>query len=220
MIWFTSDTHYHHKNIVAGVTRWDDKSGCRDFATIEEMDNTMVENINRVVQPDDVLFHLGDWAFKGPDNIYALRNRINCKTVHLILGNHDTDIHGNLEIQSAFTSVAFYREVDVNGQKIILCHYPLRTWNKSHYGSWMLHGHCHGRLEHQIPARLLRELIEAGKWDVIRRLANNEDIPDYYPNGRTLDVGIDTHTEFRPYSIVEVAEIMKERTFMGVDSHG
>jgi len=220
MIWFTSDTHYHHKNLVRGVSRWENKGGCRDFDTLQEMDELLVHNINAVVQPDDVLFHLGDFAFKGAEYIYAFRNQIQCKNVHLILGNHDTDIHSNPEIQAAFSSVDFYREIDINGQKIVLSHYPFRTWNRGHYGSWMLHGHCHGNLEHQIPASLLKSLIANSKWDIIRQLANNEEVPGYCPNGKTLDVGVDTHPEFRPYSFHEVREIMEKKTYQKVDSHG
>lgn len=219
MIWFTSDSHYNHKNIVSGVTRWEDKSGCRDFATKEDMDEAIIANINRVVKTDDTLFHLGDVAFQGPDKVREFRARINCKTVHLILGNHDVDIHTLKELQELFTTVDFYREININGQKIILCHYPLRTWNKWHHGSWMLHGHCHGKLQHQIPASLLKRLLEENEMDVLWALANNEDVEGYCPNGRSLDVGLDTHPQFRPYSMSELHNIMEKKTFTAVDAH-
>ncbi len=79
MIYFTSDSHYNHKNIVSGVTRWEDKSGCRDFSTKEEMDEAIIANINRVVKTDDTLFHLGDVAFQGPDKVKEFRARINVR---------------------------------------------------------------------------------------------------------------------------------------------
>jgi calcineurin-like phosphoesterase family protein len=219
MIYYTSDSHYNHKNIVSGVSRWEDKSGCRDFKTKEEHDETVIKNINDCVKRDDVLFHLGDVAFQGPEKIIEFRNRIRCKTVHLILGNHDVDIHKMVELQQMFTTVDFYREININGQKIVLCHYPLRTWNKWHHGSFMLHGHCHGKLQHQIPASLLKRLLEENQMDVLWALANNEEVDGYCPNGRSLDVGLDTHPQFRPYSHTEILEIMKTKSFTPTDGH-
>lgn len=219
MIYYTSDSHYNHKNIVSGVSRWEDKSGCRDFKTKEEHDETVIRNINDCVKPDDVLFHLGDVAFQGPEKIIEFRNRIRCKNIHLILGNHDVDIHKMVELQQMFTTVDFYREININGQKIVLCHYPLRTWNKWHHGSFMLHGHCHGKLQHQIPSSLLKRLLEENRMDVLWALANNEEVEGICPNGRTLDVGLDTHPQFRPYSHTEILEIMKTKSFTAVDDH-
>lgn len=219
MIYYTSDTHYNHKNLIKGISNWTDASGCRDFKTKEEHDDTLIHNINKCVKADDILFHLGDVAFQGREKIIEFRNRINCKTVHLILGNHDTDIHADAELQQIFSSVDFYREININGQKIVICHYPLRTWNKWHHGSWMLHGHCHGKLQHQIPATLLKKLLEEKEMDVLWSLANNETVDGYCPNGKSLDVGLDTHPQFRPYSHTELVEIMATKTFTAVDDH-
>ena len=183
------------------------------------MNDRIIEGINSVVKEDDVLFHIGDWSFHGDAAIFELRGRIKCKNVHLILGNHDTELYQNASVHHLFSSVSFYREIDVNGQKIILCHYPLRTWNKLHHGSWMLHGHCHGKLQHQVPAELLLHLLENRRLDDVWKLARNEKVKDLCPNGRTMDVGIDTHPEFRPYSILEVQEHMKDKFFQKVDGH-
>ena len=49
MIWFTSDTHYNHKNLVKGISRWEDKSGCSDFATKEEMNELLIKNIKFIL---------------------------------------------------------------------------------------------------------------------------------------------------------------------------
>jgi calcineurin-like phosphoesterase family protein len=212
MIWFTSDTHYNHRNICRGISKWEDTSRCRDFNSLEEMNDTIVNNINRVVKEDDTLFHLGDWSFHGTDKIYEFRKKIVCKNVHLIYGNHDTAIHQDSAIQQIFSSVAFYREISINGQNVMLMHYPLRTWNKWHHDSWMLYGHCHGNLQHQIPSRMLKQLIEEERWDDIEALAEGKDVDGLCPNGKSLDVGIDTHPEFRPYSITELHEIMSKKS--------
>ena len=72
MIYFTSDTHYGHKNIVRGVTSWPEGNQCRDFKTLEEHNEKLVESINSVVGQDDILYHLGDWSFGGVENIFKL----------------------------------------------------------------------------------------------------------------------------------------------------
>lgn len=165
-IHFTSDTHFGHKNIVMGVTNWPEEvreRSCRKFETIEEMDEVLLERINETVKPGDTLYHLGDWSFGEFENVLAYRKRIRCRNVHLILGNHDHHIERNRAgIRGAFSSVTPYLEISYDKEHIIMCHYPFKTWNRGHHGSWMLHGHCHGNLS-----------------------------PDEH-NRKTLDVGIDT----------------------------
>src|SRR6478609_11746681 len=94
-IYFTSDTHYHHKNIVRGTTTWEFANydggahgepaiAVRDFDTLEEHDDTLVQRINSLVKPNDELWHLGDWSFGGHEQIKIFRDRLNCKNIHLI----------------------------------------------------------------------------------------------------------------------------------------
>ena len=64
-VWLTSDTHLGHKNIVSGISGWEANRGQRKFNTLEEMDDTIINNINKYVKPDDILFHAGDWSFGG-----------------------------------------------------------------------------------------------------------------------------------------------------------
>lgn len=183
-VWFTSDTHYDHINICKGTTKWEAPlDRCRDFETLEAMNDMIVNNINAAVGQDDVLFHLGDWSFNGEDNIQKFRERINCKEVHLILGNHDQHIHRHTEL---FASVSPHREITVNKQRIVLCHFAHRVWNKSHDGAWMLYGHSHGTL------------------------------PEL---GKSTDVGIDAHPEFRPFSFSELKELLDARQIELVDHH-
>jgi len=212
-------THAYHKNITRGVSKWKNAKTCRDFDTPEEMTDALIKNINRTVKPEDELYHLGDWSFHSKENISAFRNRINCKRVHLIYGNHDGEIISDKSLHSLFESVSFYREIIVQGYKIILCHYPIVSWNKSHRDSLMLHGHCHGTLENQIPASMLRRLLAEDRLDIIRSLANNEPVAGWSPGGKRIDVGVDTHPEFRPYSFSEVLQIMDTKTFVPTDDH-
>lgn len=211
-IWFTSDTHYNHKNIVSSITRWDDKTGCRDFNSVEEMNDTIVNNINNVVGPDDVLYHLGDWSFGTEKTIKEFRDRINCKEVHLILGNHDREFTSNRKVHTYFDSVAYYREIwiDELQTKLILSHYPMKSWNGSMWGSWMIHGHCHGNLPGYIHPNILKTLLDEGRYDDIKLLSENKKVEGIYPNGTSIDIGIDCHPEFRPFSFDEVKAYMDE----------
>lgn len=98
-IWFTSDTHYWHKNITYGESVWKNKeTGCRKFNTTQEMSRHIVYQINKYVDKDAILFHLGDWSFGGINNIWNFRKQINCKNIYLVSGNHDHHIIKNAEL--------------------------------------------------------------------------------------------------------------------------
>jgi len=147
-VFFTSDSHFGHKNIVRSLSDWSNKDQCRDFFSIEDMNRVLIEGINRVVAPTDTLYHLGDFNFGGLHNLHTFRRAIRCETVHLILGNHDFK-HGSVDprdVDHQFASVGAYREIVVEGQEIILNHYAQRVWNRQSKGSWHLYGHSHGRL--------------------------------------------------------------------------
>lgn len=133
-VFFTSDTHFGHANII--------KFSNRPFASVDEMDATLIDNINKVVGPNDVLYHLGDWSFKDP---VPYRQRIRCDNVHLILGNHDHKRLNRL-YAAGFKSIDSQLEIKVDGNDITLNHYAMRCWNKSHRGAWHLYGHSHGSL--------------------------------------------------------------------------
>ena len=94
-VFVISDTHTYHRNICRGTSEWSDKSRCRDFTTIGEMNYAILSGINQHVMQDDVLIHLGDWSFGGIDNIWEFRKQINCKNIYLCYGNHDQHIKAN-----------------------------------------------------------------------------------------------------------------------------
>lgn len=142
-IWFCSDPHYSHRNICRGVSSWPSGNYTRDFRNLDEMNGNLVRGINNNVKEDDVLFCLGDWSFGGSDQIHKFRNQINCKEIHLVLGNHDNHIQNAEEYQYLFSSVNSYLELEVNRQKLVLSHYPFASWNGLHKGWIHLFGHCH-----------------------------------------------------------------------------
>jgi len=144
-IFFTSDTHINHKNICQGVTSWTgDLNRTRDFDDLEKMNSTIIDNINRRVGQDDILVHLGDFSFGGHQHIPEFRQRIICQNIVFVLGNHDEHIQKNTgNYQSLFLSVQHYLELEVNGSKFVLSHFPIASWNNMSKGSMHLHGHVH-----------------------------------------------------------------------------
>ncbi len=131
-IFFTADTHFAHKRII--------ELAKRPFTTVEEMDEVMIKRWNAVVTENDVVYHLGDFAWT--DHTPYLRQLNGQK--HLILGNHDYD--NRVDKAKGWHSVERYRELKIGDDNLVLFHYAMRVWNKSHHGSISLYGHSHGNL--------------------------------------------------------------------------
>lgn len=143
--WFTSDTHFGHKNII--------KYSNRPFSNTNEMNEVLIESWNFRVKPDDTIWHLGDFAFMTIEQIEHLLTRLNGRK-NFIYGNHDQALLGSKRVLNTyFEWHGPYKEIKLQSGDsglidIVLCHFPILTWNKGHYGAWMLHGHCHGTTLH------------------------------------------------------------------------
>ena len=131
MIFFTADTHFDHYNIIGYCQR--------PFSSVEEMNEALVANWNRAVGPEDTIYHLGDFARRRHE--YFLRRLHGRK--HLINGSHDEALK---RLGEYFEEATPLKQINIQGQQIVLCHYALRVWPGSHYGSWLLYGHSHGNL--------------------------------------------------------------------------
>jgi calcineurin-like phosphoesterase family protein len=131
-IFFTADTHFNHANIIPFCKR--------PFYSAEDMNAALVERWNSKVGAGDLVYHLGDfaWGDWGP----ALE-RLSGEII-LIRGGHDKK--EAKKFASRFLHIADLLDIVVEGYTIVLCHYCLRVWNKSHYDSWHLFGHSHGQL--------------------------------------------------------------------------
>jgi calcineurin-like phosphoesterase family protein len=138
-IWFSSDPHFQHKNILKFQPE-------RPWKTVEEMDEGIIELYNKFVKPEDTLYLLGDLGFAPPTVLGPLLGRINGTKRH-IRGNHDRS-HAMINCNFEWTRDYYELREEVNGvrEHLVLCHYPMRAWNKAHHGSWNIHGHCHGSL--------------------------------------------------------------------------
>lgn len=113
------------------------------------MDEAIVANWNAKVGKNDLVYHLGDFAYGRNTTVSyvrEIRQRLNGKII-LIRGNHEA-IANELAKEPCmhFAAVTDYKELDLCGKKIILFHYGLRTWHHDLRGSWHLYGHSHGKL--------------------------------------------------------------------------
>lgn len=230
----TSDTHYGHENICSATTNWiqekiaDEHSGIREFKSLSQMNDMIVNNINGTVGVEDNLIHLGDWSFGGIENIFKFRKRINCKNVYLILGNHDHHIEKDSRIpehqqkeafdyitnyldnpdliidnhaaclQDLFTSVSHVKQIKVQFNKSQKA-IPIFL---SHYSHRVWNKHHKG---------------------YFHAFGHSHNSLNRLPNGRSMDVGIDCafhkFGEYRPFTMREFITICKKQDIHQIDHH-
>lgn len=138
MIFFSADLHLQHVGLLSLGVR-------PQFSSIEEMNEAILVNINAVVGKSDSLYILGDFCLGKKDVVAEFRKKIACPSVFLIRGNHDNLSDGQYK-DAGFIYKGDLATIKIDGQTIVLCHYAMRRWEKSHAGSWMLFGHSHGQL--------------------------------------------------------------------------
>ena len=168
-IWFTSDTHFCHKNILEYCQR--------PFANVEEMNNEIISRWNQVVRNDDIVFHLGDFCLGNPNKWHAILDRLKGK-IYLILGNHDAE-YINESVMQRFEDISYQLLLNVNGQKIYLNHYPFLSYSGETNSTWQLFGHIHSN---QHNCRIIDEqrisLLRPNQYDV--GVDNNNFFPVSY----------------------------------------
>ncbi len=151
-VWFTSDHHFGHSNII--------KYCNRPFNSVEEMDTQLIELWNSVVGASDTVYHLGDFTFHGIQHFTDYIAKLNGQ-IKILPGSHDLRwIAGfkqncksysghRVVILPPLISLKFPLNNSCRPQIIVLCHYAMRVWDRSHHGSWHLYGHSHGKLPGQ-----------------------------------------------------------------------
>jgi len=144
--WITSDIHWCHSNIIK-YCPWSRSH----FASVDEMNEKIVENINSKVAEQDILIIVGDICFSRPEVGVEFLKRLN-GFKKIVWGNHDTKLRESSVFQQSrgligVTWEGDYLEFDHKFQekkyKIVAAHYPFMTWNRSHHGAINVHGHCH-----------------------------------------------------------------------------
>jgi len=129
--YFLSDSHYSHANIIKYCP------DTRPFKNVEEMNHHMISEWNSVVNDDDTVYFLGDFMFgKGSGWIFYQLKGLK----HLIRGNHDYEETRELHWESQHSILDLK---PINKMNVILCHYPLESWDRMGRGSIHLHGHIH-----------------------------------------------------------------------------
>jgi calcineurin-like phosphoesterase family protein len=191
VIFFSSDHHFFHQNII--------RYSNRPFASIEEMNETMIENWNSVVTHEDDVYCLGDFSFAGrPVEVLSYRLNGNKK---IVFGNHDPGHPHNRQYKQKVKTGhhnywhEFYSRhgwevlpinyvLDIPGlASFNLCHMPYDCYDARYQdykmkddGRWLIHGHTHSKE---------------------RKL------------GRQLHVGVDAWS-FTPVSVTQLAELMHD----------
>lgn len=133
MIYFISDTHFNHKNII--------KYCNRPFKNVDEMNETLVKNWNTLVKDEDSIYHLGDVTFGKRELSYKIFNQLKGKK-YLVRGNHDKWSVGFYE-RFGFT-VLKYAPIRLDEYKLLLSHIPVPD-KQIPYGFVNIHGHIHDK---------------------------------------------------------------------------
>lgn len=140
-IWFTADLHFLHPKIV---------NICDRPITVEKHDEWLLERINSKVSKHDTLYILGDVSMASKEKTEKILHRINGNKV-LIPGNHDD----NILTSTLFGEIKLIKDFTFNSESypnihIVLCHYPIASWNRKVHNAYHCHGHCHGRLDNSL----------------------------------------------------------------------
>ena len=141
MIYFTADLHLGHKGILSLCNR--------PFASVEEMDEALIQNWNKKVKKNDTVYIVGDFAWKK-EQVDSYLERLKGNKI-LIIGNHDKWT-ADESVGKGFSKMIKYEETNLNGHPVTLCHYPMVEWKNSRKeGSsklgYLIFGHIHGNIK-------------------------------------------------------------------------
>lgn len=154
--WFVSDCHFGHQNIMKFHDRVfkivkDKKIPIKD-EHISVHDNALIELWNETIARQDIVYILGDFSFHNKQDTKKILDKLHGQK-HLIIGNHDSSAS---KLEPMFKSVSHIKDVVFKKSTydfleedfhVIMCHYPMLSWQSRNYGSVNVHGHCHGFLD-------------------------------------------------------------------------
>lgn len=172
MEYFTSDTHIGHESIIEFCKR--------PFKNLDEMDYEISKNFMEILKPNDTLYHLGDIGYESRVKRFLLPIIQMGVKVNLIEGNHDRVKRKKL-FEWGVVGVFNMLEIRKKSYNITLCHYPMLTYNKSHYDAWHLYGHHH----------------------------KNTPDPEFI-KGKRLNVNVEFH-EYKPWNLDEIKKYMEKQ---------
>ena len=137
--WLTSDLHFGHKNIMTFCSQ----TRARFRNDVDYMTEAMIEEWNARVEPIDTVYLLGDVAFMSGFDASLVMMRLNGRKI-LIEGNHDRKTLMDVNFRKQFAEIHQYLQVNYDGHRIIMFHYPIAEWDQMHRGSLHFYGHLHG----------------------------------------------------------------------------
>lgn len=138
-IFYISDWHYGHKNILA----YDN----RPFKRVEEMNKVLVDRWNGAVSANDRVFVLGDMFWCTEKCAIPILQSLNGEKI-LIVGNHDT--YKKKDFRDQFSRITEYMEIKDGDRNVVLCHYPMPCFKNHYYGWYHLYGHVHNSFEYNM----------------------------------------------------------------------
>jgi calcineurin-like phosphoesterase family protein len=177
MWYFSSDWHLGHENVI--------RFSKRPFSSVEQMDSAIIKNMISPLKRGDEFFFLGDLSWNIPVGerfFYSLPEGVQ---FHWILGNHDYDKYLK-PFEQYCASISTIKELKpAKDQLLVLCHYPMISFNKSHHNAWQLYGHHHRR-------------------------PNGKD--NLFPNfqGKRLNINLEFH-DFKPLTLKDVEQHMAKQ---------
>lgn len=173
--YITSDLHFGHTNIMSFCPQ----SRARFKNDVNYMNEQMVIEWNSIVQSNDLVYILGDVAFLPAQKAAEYMNRCNGTKI-LVEGNHDRKALKDPTFFKCFKEVHKYLDINYNGYKIVMSHYPFLEWDQMHRGALHFYGHLHGGVTNQEKYRCLDVGMDATGVTVleldraIAAIANNE----------------------------------------------
>lgn len=167
MTYFTADQHFGHFNII--------RLSHRPFASLEEMNESMITRWNAKVHDEDTVYILGDLFFRAA-TVEPILQRLKGRK-HLVLGNHDHSWTAKVRMSDYFESVQALKEIAMDGVPATLCHYPMLSYPQARRG-YMIYGHIHNNTGDDY-------------WPLIMR------------RGRMLNAGVDVN-DFAPVTFDEM----------------
>jgi len=182
MNFYTSDLHFFHKNIC--------KLTDRHLVTCQEDHTEWLINLwNNQVKKVDCVYVLGDVSFGNIDITKNVLTKLNGHII-VIKGNHDKERDLNhFKLDQLLVDFHDYLEIRIQGVKTCMSHYPMVSWNGSHRGSYMLHGHCHGNYTPDVGKILDVGLDSSYNIFGEYKLLTEQDIVHYMKTRYILNVG-------------------------------
>lgn len=164
MRYYIADLHLFHFVV-------NDRMDKRGFKSNEEMNEYIIEKWNSKVRPCDEVVVLGDISFGKGKETNEVLERLNGK-IYLIRGNHDGFILSDKRFNAErFEWVREYTELNDDGRKVVLCHYPIfcyngqyRTDDKANPKTYMLYGHVHNTYDEYLMNKFIFETRESKRY--------------------------------------------------------